>query len=125
MPYKDIEKKRAYDREWKKRNRASQRKYYRKLRIKVLDIFGGKCVYCGCDIREALEINHINGRGCREKQKRSSCTKKFYLDIISGRRTIDDLELTCKVCNVVHYLVKLKGLPPVWKVIFRNPCNEK
>lgn len=66
---------------------------------------------------EALEINHINGGGCQEFYS-TKYRFSFYLDILSGRRNKDDLELTCRVCNAVHYLEKIKKLGNHWKVTF-------
>ena len=105
----DLELMRKYKNEWNKRNNATRRKYRRNIRKQVLEKLGGKCVYCGCDIEEILEINHIHGGGNREYRENYKCQITFYLDIVKGRRSIDDLELTCKVCNAMHY-VKLKGI---------------
>lgn len=117
MPYKDIKKRRKYDREWKKKNRASYRRYWRNMRKKVIEKLGVKCVYCGCDEYEALEINHINGKGGEESREKR---KTFHLNILSGRRKTDDLELTCGVCNKWHYLTKLKGLPDNWEIKWKK-----
>ena len=112
------EKKREYDRKWKKENRDKQRKYVREIRLKVIQLLGGKCINCGCDNLEALEINHINGGGHKEKiMKHGPKQKSLYYDILAGRR--NDVELTCKVCNSLHYLVKIKGLPNKWKIIYQ------
>lgn len=144
MPYKDIEKDREWHKKWMKNHpkqtikweleRQERRKktgyyeteefkikryeYRQKIKKKALEILGGKCVYCGCDIPEALEMNHINGGGRKEKRINPHYTTKIYADIIAGRRT--DIELTCRVCNALHYLVKLKGLPNRWKIIFED-----
>lgn len=59
-----------------------------------------QCKYCGCKDNRILEINHINGGGCQETKGRS---ESFYFSILSGKRSIEDLELTCRVCNARHY----------------------
>jgi len=111
------DKKREYDREWAKKHRASQKKYIQNLKIKVFNKLGGKCVYCECNDINALEMNHINGGGGKEyRENGGGCQKQMYLDIMAGRRT--DIELACRVCNSLHYLVKLKGLKNRWKVIW-------
>lgn len=112
------DKKRKYDREWKKENREKQKLYVRELRLKVIAYLGGKCVNCGCDNPEALEMNHINGGGKKEyKVKHGACQKSLYYNILAGRRK--DIELTCKVCNSLHCLVTLKGLENKWKITYR------
>ena len=104
------EKMREYKREWGKRNTAITRNYRRRVRKRVLEKLGGKCVYCGCDVDEILEINHKHGGGGKEYNEKYNCTVTFHLDILKGRRSIDDLELTCRVCNAMHYVKVIKGI---------------
>lgn len=61
---------------------------------------------------KALEFNHINGGGCKETKNHNI----LYRDIINEKR--NDIELTCKVCNALHCLVKLKKLPNKWKITY-------
>lgn len=115
MPYKNPNKQREFQKEWQRKHRAEARKYQRSLRTKVLELLGGKCVYCGCNDFEALEINHINGQGAKEKQKRwKHGNKGYYCAILNGTRSIEDLELTCRVCNARHYLNDIKGIGGTW-----------
>lgn len=91
------------------RNLASQGK--RKLRRQAVEALGGKCVYCGCEVFEALEINHIDGQGRQDWLKiGSSPTHRMIRD---GEYPFP-VELTCRVCNSVHYM-KLKGIEG-WEV---------
>lgn len=107
MPYKDPDRQREYQREWVKRRRDRRKAYRDKLRKEVLEFFGGKCVYCDCDETKALEINHVNGGGRKAATNRVG-TAQYYLNILKGR-VEEELELTCRVCNSVHYL-KLLGI---------------
>lgn len=133
MPYKDKEKNREYQRNWARNNKDKRRKSNRKWREKnkekirqynknvvfrVKQLLGGKCIYCGCDIPEALEINHKEGGGRKVDMKGSRLT--YYFNILSGKRSIDDLELTCRICNNWHYLVKLKGIPDGWIITWED-----
>jgi len=99
------------------KQKEKQRDYTRKLRSQVLNMLGDKCVYCGCDIQEVLQINHKNGEG--NKEFKSISDKQFYLNIIKGRRKTDDLEITCPICNSWHYLIKIRKIPDRWKIIFK------
>ena len=123
---KDLYKKRT--KKWKKTHREKCREYGRKYRKQkreeVIFLLGGKCVYCNCQEYDALEINHINGGGNKEKHYKIS-REAYYLDIISGRRPHNDLELTCRVCNAVHYLEKIKKLGGKWKVVYTPPNNKE
>lgn len=97
-------------------------KYYEKMkqraikthinrRIKVLQKISSsknpKCVNCGCNELEFLEINHKNSDGVKRGEtgfKPKIKTYKFYNMILSGERKTDDLEILCRVCNSLHYL---------------------
>jgi len=114
MPYKNKAKQRKAQRDWVKKNRAKRKKYDRELRLKAIEKLGGKCVNCGCDNVDALEFNHKNGGGYSEYKAHGGCGRQICLDILARRR--DDIELTCKVCNALHCLVKLKRLPNKWKI---------
>lgn len=90
-----------------------------KFRLSVLNIVGKgvlKCVNCGCDNTKLLEINHKNGNGIKETKQGT----KFYYTIRNLERNIDDLELTCRICNTLHYMELLHGKLP-YKIIW----NEK
>jgi hypothetical protein len=91
---------------------------FRKIRIKTIEFLGGKCVNCGCDDFEALELNHKNGGGAKEQRESGSRTKQLYLDILSGRRKKEEFDLRCRVCNSLHYLTELKGIKDKWKITY-------
>jgi hypothetical protein len=92
-----------------------------KVRLKVLEILGGaKCVYCGCDVYEALEINHKNGGGCAEAKTR---TTYIVNDILLGKRNKEDFEVVCRVCNAWHYISKRIGLNN-WVISWINGAEK-
>ena len=79
-----------------------QRVYARKrVLVMISHSIKPTCVRCGCDDERLLEINHKNGGGRQEFLKQGN---KLYWDIIMLRRTTDDLEILCRVCNAWHYL---------------------
>ena len=72
-----------------------------KLKQRVLDNLGGPiCVRCGCNDIQILEVNHKNGGGTKWARAHYAGAM-FYYDIIKGRRTTSDLEVLCKICNVI------------------------
>lgn len=82
-----------------------------KFRLSVLKIVGNdilKCVNCGCNNPKLLEINHKNGGGIKESRN----ANRFYYSIKKLERNIDDLELTCRICNTLHYVESLYGKLP-------------
>jgi len=117
MPYKLLEKKREHQREYERIHRKERQQYVRNLRLRAIAKLGGKCISCGCDDVSALEFNHINGGGLKERKAKGNCggyTNTLMHDIITERRK--DIDLRCRVCNSVHYLVELKGLKNRWKI---------
>ena len=105
--------------------RTYQKQHYEELKIKdrrkVLAIISKsitpKCANCGCDDIRLLEVNHKDGGGGKEMMKGQK-SQSFYRDIIALRRSVDDLEVLCRVCNAKHYLETKYGKLPtfvIWK----------
>ncbi len=69
------------------------------------------CVNCGC--RLTLEINHKNHDGKNERE-----TSKFYQSIVNKTRSIDDLDLRCKLCNWAYSIEYWHGLD--YEIIFKG-----
>jgi hypothetical protein len=122
-PHKDDEglkklkiyKKKNYD-----KLKIRSKEYRWKFRLSVLTIVGRgviKCVNCGCTNPRFIEINHKNGGGIKDIRPDPM---KFYYSIKKLERHIDDLELTCRICNTLHYMELLHGKLP-YKIIW----NEK
>src|ERR1041384_5407759 len=102
------------------------------LRCDVLRVVGRgciRCVVCGCNNINCLEINHKYGGGNKErkiygKNAKSNHNHPFYKDIMSGKRSIDDLEIRCKPCNGVHYLetkFNIHGFKIIWNPNHTEP----
>ena len=103
---KHPEKIREYQKNWRKKNpegfKKQSRNYIKNLRKKALIIISnGKlyCKNCGCDDYNFLEINHKNLDGKNDRNR-----LKFHLKIKRGERKIDDLEILCKICNILHFI---------------------
>jgi hypothetical protein len=92
--------------------RAERRAWHREYRRKALTIVGRgilKCVLCDCNKVEVLEIHHKNGDGAIEYGKGST---SFYSSIIKGVRDISDLEVRCRLHNLLHFMeLKYGELP--------------
>lgn len=89
----------------KKRQRERKRRSpHSELRRRVFQLLSQneiKCVRCGCDDYSLLELNHKNGGGVQERKKTPYVN--LYRNILSGKRSIEDFEVTCMVCNRAHY----------------------
>lgn len=71
------------------------KKYIKNLKEKAYTILGGKCVKCGFSDQRALQIDHINGGGNKERDSGIS-TNQYYVRIIHGST---DYQLLCANCN--------------------------
>lgn len=106
---KHREKNKLTSKNWVQNNRERHnrclRKYTHKLHDKVIDLLGGKCIshikYFGCECidKRILQVNHIDGGGCKEFKKVGSI--RFYKAILDGKRKTDDLDVRCANCNIL------------------------
>ena len=85
------------------KTKAARKRAYDSRRRRALEIVSGeaKCVRCGCDMLDVLEVNHINGNGSKEARE---STANLYDRILKGERATDDLEVLCRVCNALDYV---------------------
>jgi len=87
---------------------------YRKTALLLVGDGAIKCVRCGCDRADLIEINHKRGGGAKELK---GLGNNMVRNIALLRRAVGDLELLCKPCNAVHALELLHGSLPftvVW-----------
>lgn len=94
----------AYSKKWARENREKSRdinrRYIHRLHDKVIDLLGGRCTRCGITDKRVLQVNHINGGGCKEFEKLGAAV--FYNQILKGERNINDLEARCSNCNIIY-----------------------
>lgn len=62
MPYANPAKQRAA-------KAKSQRKYYARLRTSVLLLLGGACEWCGHNIADSLQVDHVQDDGYLEARR--------------------------------------------------------
>jgi hypothetical protein len=120
---KQLQRQYARKPEIRRRRVEYNRKYFQRQKSKVIELFGGKCVYCGCDDLTAFEINHKKGGGRKESNSWSRAT--YYHKILTGERRRDDLELVCRVCNARHYSEVLKGVSGNWEIKWNGAKNVR
>lgn len=78
--------------------RITFRKHYAKLRVAIFAILGSRCVKCGFDDLRALQIDHINGGG--SKQRKGLAGRDYHraiLDELLGGSS--DYQILCANCN--------------------------
>jgi len=72
----------------------------RKLRKKLLSIFGNKCINCGFSDFRALQIDHINGGGKKEMRSFGNARNYYsYLSKLSVAELKAKYQLLCANCN--------------------------
>ena len=100
--YKENPKVKEYRDKYRKNNRAkireSQRRYHRRIKEELFNLLGNKCVKCGFADKRALQIDHINGGGCKELKLYSS---KDYRRVVlkSLKNKENKYQLLCANCN--------------------------
>lgn len=71
--------------------------YYRRLRMSVVEALGRKCVRCGFSDERALQIDHINGGGNKDKK---SFKNNYYKAVIKSFLAGENkYQLLCANCN--------------------------
>ena len=118
--YRDRETYNRWQREWRKKNpdkvRAIQRAYkerdperyrridlekakrhYRFLRRQVLDLLGGECVRCGFNDERALQVDHIDGGGNKERIALNGANASVYRRVLATNGV--GYQLLCANCN--------------------------
>jgi len=76
-----------------------KRAYVVKFRNEILTLLGNTCVNCGFSDKQALQIDHIHGRGCKQRAIfGTSCTyyKKILDEIKMGSK---EYQILCANCN--------------------------
>lgn len=84
------------DPQYRARQQKISRERNRKLRRSALEILGGKCVRCGFSDFRALQIDHINGGGTKERREKRN-PLSFYRNIANGNT--EGLQCLCANCN--------------------------
>ena len=69
-----------------------------RLRQRVLDYLGGKCVQCGFSDRRALQVDHCNSDGHVDRVTKPG--RALYHAILRGERD-DAVQLLCANCNAI------------------------
>lgn len=64
-----------------------------KLRLKVLTHLGGKCSECGFDDVRALQVDHVNGGGSKDRA------------LFAGREGNEKYQILCANCNWIKKYV--------------------
>jgi len=91
--------------EMRKRYRMNKEKYINNIRVnrnniryRLIELLGSKCIRCGFSDPRALQIDHVNGNGAKDRKSKDSYTmyRRMIKEIQSGSK---EYQLLCANCN--------------------------
>jgi hypothetical protein len=80
----------------------------RKIRLELIQLLGGKCIRCGENDWRCLQIDHVNGGGCKEIRENTKDRYLFYLRKV--KEGSKDYQLICANCNWRKFYEKNEGI---------------
>ena len=93
----------ARDRDWAKRNKIAQRisskKRHQRIYQQVVDGYGGKCCFCGCEKRGVFVLHHPNGGGTAHVRQLPGTQALYRWALKNGFP--DSLMLVCANCHLL------------------------
>jgi len=92
------EQRKEYLRKWHKHNPQYYIEYRKKQRQKILELLGEKCVNCGFSDPRALQIDHVNGDGCKDEKR--TFRHAYYVQVLKEiKEGSKKYQLLCANCN--------------------------
>ncbi len=78
---------------------------YQRIKNSIFALLGDECVHCGFKDRRALQVDHINGGGSKERKSKGGTYGFQFMvkQITSGRK---DYQILCANCNWIKRTVK-------------------
>lgn len=83
----------------KKRDPNKVREYRYRVKDKLFDILGHKCVKCGFDDKRALQFDHKNGDGNIDRKKLGGCDASYRYYVKHPEEAKEKLQVMCANCN--------------------------
>ena len=106
---------REYERLYRKKNGESLklkiRRWNNNRRRNIIEFLGGKCIKCGFSDWRALQIDHINSDGYKERKERGGNNlSKFYARIEKDvEERTGKYQLLCSNCNWIKKYESFEG----------------
>lgn len=81
----------------REKRKVSSKVYFDRIRVAVLNVLGGECIKCGFTDPRALQVDHINGSGHKD---RKAIKGVFYTTVIQSVLNKEvKYQLLCANCN--------------------------
>jgi len=87
-----------FEEEFEAKLKTANSKSVWKLRLNVIEGYGGKCELCGEDNPHSLTIDHVNGEGAKEFKKLGS-SAMLYRKLRDENYPRENYRLLCYNCN--------------------------
>lgn len=76
------------------------KKYQYDKRLTIMNYLGGtKCIKCGSEEYEGLELDHINGDGKIDRERFGDSNRMVYYYSKHLDEAKEKLQVLCKLCN--------------------------
>jgi len=96
---------RQYKQEHTDQKRVADFRYSRiwrqRRRMAIITKLGGKCVRCGFTDWRALQVDHINGGGTKERRRAVSMRSYYKAVLASAEAQAGEYQLLCANCNQI------------------------
>jgi len=101
------ERQRRYQKEYYEANKkflqVTSIIYWRLNRIRLIQLLGGVCVWCGFSDLRALEIDHVEGGGRADQVKHGGNGKMCLHYLNHPEIAREKLQVLCSNCNSIKY----------------------
>lgn len=87
--------------QYKEKRKLYAKKCRLKVRIDVINMLGGKCVKCGFTDLRALQLDHINGWGARERRNANDNIRVYRKYRNNPEEAKKILQVLCANCNII------------------------
>jgi hypothetical protein len=109
-----IKEKNRREIEWSSKNHSVRsiidRNNYYELKNKVFEILGGSiCVICNFKDERALDLEHIDGEGNKDRKQYSRMNQFLKWVIENPVEAVKKLQITCRNCNTIKQHISDKG----------------
>jgi len=106
MPYKNKEDRIKWHKnyrdttEYRRDQAISKRKKIAAMKLEVFTHYGNKCAHCGFSDIRALQMDHIDGNGMKDRKENGmGCSHMRYSKVLKDRTLLEKFQLLCANCN--------------------------
>jgi hypothetical protein len=99
----------AYDRQYRQDHASKKREvdlnygrvWRQRRRMEIITALGGECIQCHFADWRALQVDHVNGGGTKERRQAVSMRRYYKAILDSARAQTGEYQLLCANCNQI------------------------